>query len=156
MSEGRKTRSGKVVDTKEKSDKVEGSEPKKPSTSYVLYCQEKREELKKDKPDLKPKQINTELSKMWKALSDEDKKPFEDKNKELKEKYDADLEKYNKDNGIETKKKETKKRSRPAKKAKKDSEDEEEEEEEVKKKKVTKKTKKAKNDEEEEEEEEED
>lgn len=50
---------------------------KKPRNAYVIFCQEKREEVKAENPEMKGKDVNAELSRMWKELSDTDKAPYQ-------------------------------------------------------------------------------
>jgi hypothetical protein len=56
-TETRKTRSGKVRDVAEKPAKKEKDPdmPKRPLTSYFLYTQDKRDEMKKKNPEMKCK-----------------------------------------------------------------------------------------------------
>ena len=41
--------------------------PKKPMGSYFIFIGEMREEVKKDFPDLKPTEMSTKLSELWKV-----------------------------------------------------------------------------------------
>ncbi|GBG25109.1 FACT complex subunit SSRP1 [Hondaea fermentalgiana] len=63
--------------------------PKKPSNSYQLYSAHIREQAKGD-----VKYSFAELSEKWKALSDEDKVPYEEEAAKLKEKYAQDMKAY--------------------------------------------------------------
>ena len=60
---------------------------KRPSSAYIRYCTHKRPELKKANPDLSSSQILTELGRLWKALSEEEKQPFIDE-------YEAEMNAY--------------------------------------------------------------
>ena len=51
---------------------------KKLQTSYILFCNEKREEVAQQNADKKPKEITAILGAMWKSLSDEEKQPYVD------------------------------------------------------------------------------
>ena len=82
---------------KKKKKKADG-EPKRPTTWSLFYTSSIREDVKKKNP----KAVG-ELSKiygqMWADLSDEDKKPFQDKNnKEDKERYAKEMEEWKKNN----------------------------------------------------------
>ena len=61
-------------------------------TSYILFCNQSRENVQKKNPDLDPKDVTRELGRLWQALSDEEKQTFKDESarlsKELKEKED--------------------------------------------------------------------
>ena len=64
----------------------EDTEPKKPLSSYLLFCKEKRPMVVADFPgsnldkgwllDIKAKEITSKLGEMWKALSDEEKEIY--------------------------------------------------------------------------------
>ena len=77
---------------KEKSTVNKDGTQKKPKakTGYLVFSSEKREDIKKilqeetgEAP--KPKDVITKLGAVWKSLSDEEKKGFNDKAKELAE-----------------------------------------------------------------------
>ena len=70
-------------------DTDENGEPKlkRPMSAYFIFCEDKRKEAKEANAD-KPLTA-ADLSGMWKALSDEDKEPFNAKAAELKAEYDA-------------------------------------------------------------------
>ena len=65
-------------------------EPKRPPSAYFIFVSEKRSTL----PPGKISDIAKQLTEMWKALSAEDKKVYEDKAQELKEQYEKDLAEY--------------------------------------------------------------
>jgi len=64
--------------------------PKKPKSSYLVFCNIERDKLKKEKPDIDFKEMSKELGKKWKCLSDVEKKQFN-------EVYEKDKERYNKE-----------------------------------------------------------
>lgn len=119
--------------------------PKRPLSSYMLFCQEERENVKEEHPDFKAKDILSELGRRWKALDDDEKKAYTDKfnaNKKVyeveKKAYDAkkkseasDDEDESEDEKPKKKAKAAPKKAAPKKKAppkKQESEDEEEDE----------------------------
>jgi transcriptional regulator HMO1 len=63
--------------TKEKKVK-DPNAPKRPPSAYLLYQNEFRKEIKEKNPDMTYPQVLQEISKMWSALSPEDKKPYQD------------------------------------------------------------------------------
>merc|ERR1711933_27 len=69
--------------------------PKRPLTSYFLYAKDVREATKAEFPTKPITEIAKEISKKWKLLTEEEKRPFEDESKKLKEQYKADMEEYN-------------------------------------------------------------
>jgi hypothetical protein len=72
---------------KTKKAKKDPNEPKKPLSSYMIFCSEKREEAKKQNPDMKLTEISKVLGAEWKELSDKEKKVYQDKAEEAKSAY---------------------------------------------------------------------
>ena len=107
------------------------SSPKRPLTSYLYFCNETRDAIKKEFPVFSGKQITTELGKRWKQLSDEEKKPFVEKQKLDRERYDNEKSKHSPN--------ETKRKEKPVKETKKEKE---KPVKETKKEKPVKETKK--------------
>jgi len=68
--------------------------PKRPLSNYFLYAKDVRASVKEEFPEMKITDIAKEISKKWKLLSDEEKKPFVDEATTLKEKYNKDIEEY--------------------------------------------------------------
>merc|ERR1712039_1114589 len=68
--------------------------PKRPLSSYFLYAKDVRQATKEEFPEMKITDIAKEISKKWKLLSEEEKKPFADEANSLKEKYNKDMEEY--------------------------------------------------------------
>ena len=96
--------------------------PKHPKTSYIFFCEMKREDVKQamlnklnedaeeqvEKVD--PKNVTRELSEKWNQLKD--KAPYEEMAKKDKERYDAEMADYSppEDNDEEDEKPKRKKR----------------------------------------------
>ena len=70
--------------------------PKKPMTSFLLFCDEKRSLVKKEYPDYKMGQIMKKLGEMWQNC--EDKQKYIDIAIKAKEEYIEELEVYNLNN----------------------------------------------------------
>lgn len=68
--------------------------PKRPATSYMLYCNENREKVKKDNPEMKLKDIISHIGEMWKGLSDKKKKKYEDEATKLRASFNEAMEAY--------------------------------------------------------------
>merc|ERR1712129_560868 len=68
--------------------------PKRPLSNYFLYAKDVRASAKEEFHGMKITDIAKEISKKWKLLSDEEKKPFVDEATTLKEKYNKDIEEY--------------------------------------------------------------
>ena len=104
-----------------KSRKKEKTGPKRPTQAYIFFCKSQRDVVKRENPDMNGKNVTAELGARWKALSEDDKKPYlalveEDKKRYESEKqsYEAGTDSSKKGKKVETKKVETKK-AEPAK-----------------------------------------
>ncbi|CAL9190920.1 high mobility group B protein 13-like [Musa acuminata AAA Group] len=60
---------------------------KKPCPAYISWCKDQWNEAKKENPDADFKEISNVLGARWKALSAQEKKPYEDKYQQEKEAY---------------------------------------------------------------------
>lgn len=80
---------------KKKRVKKDPNAPKKPMQAYFLFSQDQRAKVKAENPDLGTKDIARQLGQMWKAMSEEDKKPYAAKAAEEKAKYERALAEYN-------------------------------------------------------------
>ena len=79
--------------TKKKKDK---DAPKGVRGPYILFSQDKRQEILEENPKLKVTEVSKELGKRWKAMSDTDKQPYVKKSEEDKKRYKDELAKYEK------------------------------------------------------------
>lgn len=112
---------------KRKRTKKDPNAPKRPLSSYMLFCQEERENVKKENPDLKAKEILSELGKRWKGLDDDEKKKYQDRFEEDKKRYDQEKAAYDAQKKEEGSEEESKpKKTRRSKKKKAEEEEEEE------------------------------
>jgi len=50
--------------------------PKRPATAFILFCNEHREQIRKENPDISMIEISRLLGKKWGVLSDEQKKVY--------------------------------------------------------------------------------
>jgi hypothetical protein len=57
--------------------KQERTGPKRPLSSYMYFCQDRRESIKAVNPSMSAKHITSELGRVWKELSDDAKTPYE-------------------------------------------------------------------------------
>jgi len=97
---------GKKKKKKKKEKKAKDpNAPKKPQTAFFVYLREQRQVVKDKNPTMKPKELVSELGRLWKEMSDEDKKEFKDKAELEKTKYKEEVKKYeeNKANGNDKK-----------------------------------------------------
>eukprot|EP00285_Hemiselmis_virescens_P011265 CAMPEP_0173377746 /NCGR_PEP_ID=MMETSP1356-20130122/1034_1 /TAXON_ID=77927 ORGANISM="Hemiselmis virescens, Strain PCC157" /NCGR_SAMPLE_ID=MMETSP1356 /ASSEMBLY_ACC=CAM_ASM_000847 /LENGTH=178 /DNA_ID=CAMNT_0014330615 /DNA_START=59 /DNA_END=595 /DNA_ORIENTATION=+ len=77
-----------VADRRRKRRKkaLEGG-PKKPATSFVMFSNERRAQVKTDHPDLTFIDLGKKLGEMWREMDVETRKIYETKAKDAKEKY---------------------------------------------------------------------
>jgi hypothetical protein len=77
-----------------KKDKKPKNAPKNPKSAYIFYCQEKRAELKVEKPDLPAKDVLRELGALWKGVDEEEKEKYKKMAEDDKGRYKNDMENY--------------------------------------------------------------
>lgn len=68
--------------------------PKKPLTSFFTYLVEKRSIVEKENPTLTSKDIIKKLSEVWKSLSPEVRKKYEEQAQQNKNEYQEKIEDY--------------------------------------------------------------
>lgn len=73
--------------------------PKPPMSSYLLFCGSERSKVKDALPVSDQKAVAVELGRRWKLLTDDEKRPFEDEARRLREKYNEDVAEYQKSKG---------------------------------------------------------
>ena len=89
---------------KAKRAKKDKDAPKRALSAFFFYNQERRETLKKEKPELNNKDIIKTMSTEWNALSDEKKKPYMEKAEADKKRYEAEKKAYDEKKKAEPKK----------------------------------------------------
>ena len=77
---------------KKSKEPVDPNMPKKPPSSYIMFCNETRG----TKPNGNGKYSKDELNELWKDLDTDDKDFWQNKAKEMREKWHGDVEKYKK------------------------------------------------------------
>jgi hypothetical protein len=70
--------------------KDKGNAPKRPRSGYILFTMDKRDDVKASNPGIANKEIMKKLAAEWKALSDKEKKVYNDRASKEKENYDAE------------------------------------------------------------------
>jgi len=78
---------------KKKKKKKSGG-PKRATTAFFFYTADIRPQVKEENPGLSVGELAKIHGKMWKALSDEDKAPYLEKNKKDKERYEKEKAEY--------------------------------------------------------------
>lgn len=70
--------------------------PKKPLTSYMLFCQSIREEVTAKHPTLKMQELSKKLSERWASANEDVKADFAKQAEQEKEAYSKKFEEYTK------------------------------------------------------------
>jgi hypothetical protein len=78
--------------TKRKKEKQKNG-PKAASNAYMLFCQEKRAQVRTEHSDLTFGQVTQLLGEMWRNMSDDDKFPYNELAQQDKGRYTAEMEK---------------------------------------------------------------
>mmetsp|Transcript_130859 Transcript_130859/g.226452 ORF Transcript_130859/g.226452 Transcript_130859/m.226452 type:complete len:466 (-) Transcript_130859:12-1409(-) len=79
---------------KKKKGGLPDSAPKKPLTSYFLFCNEKRKELTESDPTANVTQMAKNLGEMWRTLNESEKAVYENRANEAKAKWAEDLKQW--------------------------------------------------------------
>ena len=74
--------------------KVDDGKPKKPLTSYMIFCSTERAKVKEDNPDINTRQVLQELGKRWRNVDEDTKNSLDEEYKRRKEQYAKDMEEY--------------------------------------------------------------
>jgi hypothetical protein len=74
--------------------KKDPTAPKRNSSAYIFYSNEKRHELKRNNPELSFSDIAKILSKQWKNASAEDRRPYEEMARSDKHRYFSQKKEY--------------------------------------------------------------
>lgn len=81
------------VDEPEKKGKrkKDPNAPKRPLAAYTFFFSETRPEVKKENPDMDPREIMREVARRWKAVSAKQRKKFQDLADSDKERYESEV-----------------------------------------------------------------
>jgi hypothetical protein len=60
---------------------------KMPSSAFIAFCQESRQEITSKFPSLSPSEMVIEIGRIWHSLSDEEREVYEKKEVEDKQRY---------------------------------------------------------------------
>eukprot|EP00468_Gymnochlora_sp_CCMP2014_P010934 CAMPEP_0167753054 /NCGR_PEP_ID=MMETSP0110_2-20121227/7494_1 /TAXON_ID=629695 /ORGANISM="Gymnochlora sp., Strain CCMP2014" /LENGTH=882 /DNA_ID=CAMNT_0007638765 /DNA_START=15 /DNA_END=2663 /DNA_ORIENTATION=- len=83
-----------ITSSSKKRKKKNKNAPKKGKSAFLIYSMDIRSSVTKEFPDKKFGEIQAEVGKRWKALSKEEKLPYEEKSKEDKKRYLEEKQKY--------------------------------------------------------------
>ena len=102
------TKEFKMIEKKmspSKKEKRDPGAPKAAKNAFILFCGEKRDEVKKEEAKMKPSDITKKLGKMWREMDEEDKEEFQKKAKEDKERFAVEMDDYEPKDGFKCPKK---------------------------------------------------
>lgn len=68
--------------------------PKKPKSSYMFFCESRRDKIKEKFPNTSMGEMSKKLGKEWQSLSEDDKETFVSLANKDKERYEEELEAY--------------------------------------------------------------
>ncbi|ORX57124.1 hypothetical protein BCR36DRAFT_271246, partial [Piromyces finnis] len=83
----KESKSSKSDEKPNKRKRKEDGAPKRPMISFMFFSQDKRAEVKRDNPDASFGEIGKIIGNLWKNASPEEKKKYEKKALEDKERY---------------------------------------------------------------------
>jgi len=69
--------------------------PKGALTAYIIFSNAKRDQVKKENPDIKFGEVAKKISEMWKNISASDKAKFDKAAQEDKKRYEREMADYN-------------------------------------------------------------
>ena len=79
-----------------KKSKKDSRAPKRPPSAFLLFSGDHRRSIKEKNPDMSNTDVSKELGKLWREMTEEEKKPFVEREKEDREKYMEDMVEYRK------------------------------------------------------------
>jgi len=89
--------------------------PKRPLSSYMIFSQENREKIMTENPGIKFTEVAKKAGEMWKSITAEEKKPYEEKAVAAKAKYEIEIKEYYEKNPEALEKLKAAKSSKPKK-----------------------------------------
>lgn len=69
--------------------------PKRWSSNYILFCQERRKQIVSEFPDAKATDVTAKLGQAWTALPDGEKRKYTEMSERDKERFNREMEAYN-------------------------------------------------------------
>ncbi|KAJ0240879.1 High mobility group B protein 13 [Hirschfeldia incana] len=81
---------------KKKNETVDPNKPKKPASSFFLFCKDARKSLAEEHPGINNSTLTAHISLKWKELGEEEREMYNRKAAELMEAYKKEVEEYSK------------------------------------------------------------
>ena len=102
-----------ILPKKAKRVKKPKDAPKNPKSAYVIFCQEKRQEVKTGNPEMPAKEIMKELGKLWQETEENERAKFKVMAEDDKKRYTEEMANY-----VPSEEPETKEKKKKVKKSK--------------------------------------
>lgn len=83
-----------ALSRKQRKKRKDPNAPKRASNAYMIFCKERRAQLKEERPDLPFGQLGAKLGEMWRELSNEQKKPYETQASMDRDRYKKAMHSY--------------------------------------------------------------
>ena len=80
--------------TKKNSPKKDPNAPKGAKNAYILFCAENREQVKEENSEMNPKELISELARLWKEVDEDIKAKYQQKAAEDKQRYKEEMDDY--------------------------------------------------------------
>ena len=87
--------SAPVAETKKGKKAKDPNAPKGALSAFMYFSNEVRDKIRKENPDMKLTDVSKKIGEQWKALSEEDKKPYNVKAEKDKIRAAKEKEEYN-------------------------------------------------------------
>lgn len=78
----------------ENNDMESKSKGKRPPNAFILYCLERRQEVRVQNPDLPNLEVTKRLSEQWKSLNEVGRRPYKERAKALQAEFKKSNPKY--------------------------------------------------------------
>ena len=70
------------------------NKPKRAKTSFIFYCNDHRDDIRRKNPDMKLSAVMQELGKSWRSLSAKKKKKYADMHAKDRQRYEDEMDDY--------------------------------------------------------------
>ena len=79
---------------KKSSPKKDPNAPKGAKNAYIIFCGDKRDQVKAENPEMNAKEIISEVARLWKETDEDVKAEYQEKATEDKKRYDKEMSNY--------------------------------------------------------------
>ena len=77
--------------------KKDPSAPKRPMSAFLYFSQGRRQQIKDKNPDIKNTEVSRLLGELWRNATEEERRPYVEKEREEREKYKVSIADWRKD-----------------------------------------------------------